>query len=434
VYDFVGDVLLRRASHIFENERDEHMQFVGKFQQLTSPVTARGIEDTALYIYNRLVSLNEVGSEPYRFGTPPAEAHGWFAERARRWRHSLSATSTHDTKRSEDVRARINVLSELPGAWKQAATRWARANRRARSIVDGESYPSRNEEFLLYQALLGSWPLHPMNDEEERVYVDRIVAYMNKAIREAKVYTSWLNPSAPHEEAMTRFVEGVLNPSNTEFREDFLAFQRLVAHLGLYNSLAQVTIKTCAPGVPDFYQGTELWDFSLVDPDNRRPVDYARRAALLAELDAALTDTGASALAARLMSAPDDDRLKLYATTTMLRFRRERSELFESGGYAALSADGARREHLFAFARVLRQEHVLVIVPRLVAALAPDGGAPIGERVWTDTRVLLPPSDGAEYRNVFTAQRVPVTRAGGRATVRVADVLESFPIAILEPA
>jgi (1->4)-alpha-D-glucan 1-alpha-D-glucosylmutase len=270
VYDFVRDLLLKKADYVVESTGDEHMRFVGKFQQVTSPVTAKGIEDTALYIYNRLVSLNEVGGEPDHFGVAPEHLHGWLRRRAERWPHGLSATSTHDTKRSEDVRARLNVLSEIPGAWKQAVSRWARINRRGRSQIDEQSYPSRNEEYLLYQALLGTWPLEPMPPSEEKAYRDRIVAYMHKAMREAKVYTSWINPSEPHEEAMARFVDAVLAPDNRAFREDFLKVHRVVSQYGIYNSLAQLAIKVGAPGVPDFYQGTELWDFSLVDPDNRR--------------------------------------------------------------------------------------------------------------------------------------------------------------------
>src|SRR6185295_16525643 len=185
-------------------------------------VTAKGIEDTALYIYNSLVSLNEVGGEPDHFGIAPDDLHSWMTNRAKRWPHGLSATSTHDTKRSEDVRARLNVLSELPGAWKQATSRWARINRRGRSIVDDQSCPSRNDEYLLYQTLLGTWPLEPMSPRQESDYRERIVGYMLKAMREAKAFTSWLNPSQAHEQAMIRFVETVLSPSNRAFRQDFL--------------------------------------------------------------------------------------------------------------------------------------------------------------------------------------------------------------------
>jgi (1->4)-alpha-D-glucan 1-alpha-D-glucosylmutase len=432
VYDFVRDVLLRRADYLPESERGEHLRFIGKFQQITSPVTAKGIEDTTLYIYNRLASLNEVGGEPDHFGTEPAALHAWLAERARRWPHGLSTTSTHDTKRSEDVRARLNALSEIPGAWKQAATRWARANRRARAIIDGASYPSRNEEYLLYQTLLGSWPLEPLDGAGVRDYTARIVAYMQKAIREAKVHTSWLNPSERHEAAMTRFVEAILAPDNTTFLEDFLEFWSRLARFGIYNSLAQLAIKIAAPGVPDVYQGCELWDFSLVDPDNRRPVDYARRAALLEELDASAAGAGRDALAGRLMASPADDRVKLYATATLLRFRRDRRDVFERGAYEAVPAEGVKRDAMFAFARSLGETRVVVAVPRLVATLAPGGEAPLGERIWGDTRLIVGDHPAAAYEDVLTGRGLPVHRDDGPAHLKAAAVFERFPIACLE--
>jgi (1->4)-alpha-D-glucan 1-alpha-D-glucosylmutase len=433
VYDFVRDLLLKKPAVIPESERSEHMTFVGKFQQVTSPVTAKGIEDTALYIYNRLVSLNEVGSEPDHFGVSPARLHAWLRERAGAWPHGLSTTSTHDTKRSEDVRARLNVLSELPGAWKQAASRWARVNRRARQTVEEQSYPSRNEEYLLYQTLVGSWPLEPMDAAQEADYRDRIAGYMQKAMREAKVYTSWINPSEDYEQAMARFVHQVLAPENTIFRDDFLEFQRRVAHYGIYNSLAQLAIKMAAPGVPDFYQGTELWDFSLVDPDNRRPVDYARRGTLLADLDAQVRDHGRAATADRLMASPRDDRLKLYATTTMLRFRQSRRDLFAQADYEPVEADGSRRDHVFAFLRRHADAQLLLVAPRLVATLAPDADVPpLGERVWGDTCLRLPASAASRYRNVLTDTLLDTRADGGGRSLRAADLLERFPIALLE--
>ena len=436
VYDFVRDLLLKKADYIPESDREAHLRFVGKFQQVTSPVTAKGIEDTALYIYNRLVSLNEVGGEPDHFGIAPERLHAWMRERVERFPHALSATSTHDTKRSEDVRARLNALSELPGAWKQATTRWARANRSGRTTIDGESYPSRNEEYLLYQTLLGSWPLDTMAPEDEKTYRDRIVAYMHKAMREAKVFTSWLNPSERHEQAMTDFIDAVLAPDNRAFRDDFLEFQSRIAQYGIYNSLAQVAIKIAAPGVPDFYQGTELWDFSLVDPDNRRPVDYTRRNALLQELDRELAGGDRAALAERLAASPREDRLKLYTAATMLRFRRERRAIFEQGDYEPLAFEGARREHLFGFSRRGAAGQAIVLVPLLVTGLLPEPTtAPLGEKIWGDTRVELPASSlndsRPHYENVFTGRCVTVTRDGGRATVRAADVFEHFPVALL---
>ena len=432
VYDFVRDLLLNKADYIPESERDEHMRFVGKFQQVTSPVTAKGIEDTALYIYNRLVSLNEVGGEPDRFGLATGQLHAWMARRAERWPHALSATSTHDTKRSEDVRARLNVLSELPGAWKQASSRWARLNRRARSVIDDQSYPSRNEEYLLYQTLLGTWPLEPMTEAQYDEYRKRIVSYMHKAMREAKVYTSWINPSERHEQAMTHFVEAVLAPDNRAFRQDFLQLHHVVARCGIYNSLAQLAIKIGAPGVPDFYQGTELWDFSLVDPDNRRAVDYEQRRALLADLDAACAREGRGAVASQLVARPDD-RTKLFATATMLRFRQHHRDLFDVGDYRPISVMGARADHLFAFARTLGSRQVIVAVPRLVATLAPDADAPpLGERIWADTRLdLTGLPESAGYHEALTDRCVAIRRDGQPLALRAADLFERFPVAML---
>jgi (1->4)-alpha-D-glucan 1-alpha-D-glucosylmutase len=432
VYDFVGDLLLRRAGFIPADDATEHLRFVGKFQQVTSPVTAKGIEDTALYIYNRLVSLNEVGGEPDHFGTSVPALHAWLTERSRQWPHGLSTTSTHDTKRSEDVRARLNLLTEIPGAWKQATGRWARINRRARTTIDGHSYPSRNEEYLFYQTLVGSWPLGEITDADHRAYTARIVAYMQKAMREAKVYTSWLNPSARHEEAMTRFVEAVLAPENEAFHSDFLEFQRRVSQLGLFNSLSQLLLKITAPGVPDFYQGTELWDFSLVDPDNRRPVDYERRRRLLQEIDEALTAGERRALVERLVSFPEDDRLKLYTSAMALRFRGRHPAVFAEGTYVPVAVEGPRRDHVFAFLRSHESTHILVAVPRLVATLTSDTQPPVGERIWGDMRLVLPALPVRGWHHVFTNACVPHGEDGGRASVLARDLFEHFPVACVE--
>jgi (1->4)-alpha-D-glucan 1-alpha-D-glucosylmutase len=420
VFDFVRDLLLKQADYIPAEEREEHLRFVGKFQQVTSPVTAKGIEDTALYNYNRLVSLNEVGGEPDRFGQPPEALHAWLTHRAAAWPHALSATSTHDTKRSEDVRARLNVLSELPGAWKQAIARWARLNRRARATIDDQSYPSRNEEYLLYQTLVGTWPLEAIDHDGERQYRERIVAYMHKAMREAKVVTSWINPSERHEAAMRTFVEEILSAENTAFREDFLEFQQRIARYGIYNSLAQLALKIGAPGIPDFYQGTELWDFSLVDPDNRRPVDYARRRALLEGLSGVSID--------QLMENPADDRLKLMVTSRLMQFRRRHEPTFAFGSYEPLVFAGTRRDHLFGFVRRHEERSALVIVPRLIAGLMPDATAtPLGERVWGDTHVVLPEGPAKCYRHALTGDCAPV-RSG---TLQIAEVFARAPVAFM---
>ena len=455
VFDFVRDLLLKQADYIPEGEREEHLRFVGKFQQVTSPVTAKGIEDTALYNYNRLVSLNEVGGEPDHFGITPEELHEWLGSRAARWPHALSATSTHDTKRSEDVRARLNALSELPGAWKQAIARWARANRRGRTTIDGQSYPTRNEEYLLYQTLVGSWPLEPMDADQARVYCERIVNYMQKATREAKVVTSWLNPSERHEQAMKEFIQAILDPENSPFLEDFVEFQKRIACYGIYNSLAQVAIKIGAPGVPDFYQGTELWDFSLVDPDNRRPVDYRRRATLLGELKAAAAEDGGTLrLFQRFAASPTDDRFKLAVTHRLLDFRRANAEIFRHGDYEPLAFEGSRRDHAFGFVRRHANREIVVVVPRLIGGLVPEANIPpIGEKVWGDTVARLArrlgtaaaPSntgpdrlaeaadsgsasdDGASYWNALTGERAVVHDGG----LRLADAFAHAPVAML---
>jgi (1->4)-alpha-D-glucan 1-alpha-D-glucosylmutase len=429
VFDFIRGLLLKHADYIPEQERDEHLTFVSKFQQATSPVAAKGIEDTALYIYNRLVSLNEVGGEPDKFGVAPEALHAWLGERASKWRHALSASSTHDTKRSEDVRARINALSELPGEWRKAAGRWARLNRKARSIIEGESYPSRNEEYLFYQTLLGTWPMQPMSDAEAREYLQRIRQYMLKTMREAKVFTSWLNPSQPHEDAMMRFVDSVLSRRNRAFRRDFVALAGRVARVGVLNSLAQLAIKIGAPGIPDFYQGTELWNFSLVDPDNRRPVDYARRRALLDGLPEPTFEQ--IDRIAELVEHPEDDRLKLFATTTMLRARRASHDIFRFGRYDPLTLDGSAAGHLFAFARIHADRHTIVAVPRIVVPLTPEGRAPLGD-VWRDTRIAVPEEAPGCYRQAFTGECARVVEQDGRRWVRAADAFARFPLAWLE--
>jgi (1->4)-alpha-D-glucan 1-alpha-D-glucosylmutase len=240
-------------------------------------------------------------------------------------------------------------------------------------------------------------------------------------MREAKVVTSWINPSERHEAAMSAFVEAILAPDNTAFREDFLAFERRIARYGIYNSLAQLAIKMGAPGVPDFYQGTELWDFSLVDPDNRRPVDYARRTKLLEETRTLDVDG--------VMAHPEDDRLKLFVTTRLLAFRREHADTFAFGSYEPLTFEGGRRDHAFGFAR--RTEgaaDVLVVVPRLVAGLVPDANAaPTGDRIWGDTRALVPPGPARCYRDALTGTCVPVTNGA----MRMADVFAQAPVAFL---
>jgi (1->4)-alpha-D-glucan 1-alpha-D-glucosylmutase len=272
-----------------------------------------------------------------------------------------------------------------------------------------------------------------MTAADQSIYCERIVNYMLKAMREAKQFTSWINPSDEHERAMRHFIETVLAPDHAAFLDDFRAFQQRIAQLGIYNSLAQLALKVTAPGVPDFYQGTELWDFSLVDPDNRRPVDYETRGRLLTMIDCDIQRCGRTALVADLLANILDPRLKLFTTASLLRFRRSQPELFDHGAYRPIVVEGNRQAHIFAFSRGYAGRDAVIAVPRLLATLLPDPGmTPLGERVWGDTHLLLPSPTAAGYHNVLTDRCVPVQRDTHQVVVRAADLFAEFPIAVLE--
>ncbi len=429
IFDFIGDVLrLRFPGARTEAEHGEQLVFVGKFQQLTGPITAKGAEDTAFYRYHRLTALNEVGAAPDRFGIPVAEFHRLNAERHATWPGTLLATSTHDTKRSEDVRARIHVLSELPRDWRRRVLAWRRLNRRRKQTIDGQVVPDANEEYLLYQTLLGTWPLGALSAESLAVFTERIQQFMFKAVREAKIHSSWVNPAPDYERAVARFVSAVLDPAASRaFLSDFTPFQQEVSRWGMYTSLALMLLKMTAPGVPDFYQGTELWDFSLVDPDNRRPVDFARRRQCLADLLAEMREVpDRAALARRLVETKEDGRIKMYVIREGLRSRREQAALFAAGEYRPLEAAGPRAEHVCAFARVSAEASALVVVPRLLAAGGfPD--PPLGAAWGRQSGLAVPADAGQRFRNAFTGD--VLTAEAGR--LDLAAVFASFPLALL---
>jgi (1->4)-alpha-D-glucan 1-alpha-D-glucosylmutase len=353
-----------------------------KFQQCTGPVMAKGMEDTVFYIYNRLAALDEVGGEPQRFGVSIASFHERNREMQRDWPATLLATSTHDTKRSEDVRARMVAISEIPEAWRQALPRWRSLNRRAKRTLDDIQAPDANEEYLLYQTLLGTWPMDSLGVPEQAAsaeYVERIQIYMAKALREAKLNTSWIQPNEQWDRAMSDFVSKIMeNSPRNKFLPALLPLAQDIARLGAINSLAQTLLKLTAPGVPDIYQGNEIWDFSLVDPDNRRPVDYAQRRQMLEELPAASPE--------ELMRSWPDGRIKLFLTQRLLQFRREHAELFARGSYLPLETSGIFADCCIAFAREFERHWIIVIAPRLSSRV---GFPPIGE-LWQDTAVKLP--------------------------------------------
>ena len=430
VFDFVERILLHEAGTGAPEERDERQRFIGKFQQITSPVAAKAIEDTAFYIYNRLLSLNEVGSDPTVFGVEPERLHQWMANRGRCWPSALSTTATHDTKRGEDLRARLNVLSEIPGEWKAAVTKWRALNRRLKTEAGGRAAPDSNEEYLLYQTLVGAWPF---SLDAENDFVRRLEQYVTKALREAKVNTSWLTPDEEYERAVLTFVNRMLDPERP-FLEAFRPFQRRVAEIGIVNSLAQLVIKCTAPGVPDFYQGTELWDLALVDPDNRRPVDYARRALLLEEVG---QDAPTPVAAKALLDLRADGRVKMFTMVRALAARRASWETFARGDYVPLRTSGAQAGNVFAFARTHDHGVSVTCVPRLVASLPGGGSGPaLGRDRWTDTSVILPPTvNRHEFVDAFTGQQAtPRPGEDGEARLDVADLFGHFPVALLTRA
>ena len=405
VFEFIRDVVLQRFP-VPPADEAKRLRFAGKFQQVTSPVTAKGIEDTAFYIYNRLTSLNEVGGDPGRFGRPAAAIHAYFADRQANWPLALNPLSTHDTKRSEDVRTRISVLSELPDEWAAALDRWSKLN-------DPKS-PTRNDQVLIYQTLIGAWPIDGTIDA---TFVDRIHAYLEKAFKEAKVNTSWTAPNAAYGDAVRSFVNALL-ADGSDFRRNFEPFQRRVSHFGLLNSLSQTLVRLTAPGVPDTYQGTELWDFSLVDPDNRRPVDYTRRRDLLGQVKRP------DVSAAELFASKDDGRIKLLLTHRALLARRDNPGLFTAGSYEPVSATGPFAEHLFAFVRRHEGKAALVVAPRLLTAISPAADKPPVGAAWRDTTLSLPDGLGP-MRDVLTGRAIPTDR-----DVAVADLFAELPLCL----
>jgi len=395
---------------------------VRAFQQLSAALMAKGFEDTAFYRYHRLVSLNEVGSAPDRFGCSVERFHTVIARRADDWPHAMNSTATHDSKRGEDVRARLNVLSEIPTEWKTRIDAWHRFTRGHRMRKGPNTVPDKNMEYLLYQTLLGAWPQgRPVTHR----FVERINAYMIKAAREAGEHTSWLEPEEQYETALAGFVESILDPSpKNEFLPAFIPFCKKIAFFGLFNSLSQCLLKIAAPGIPDFYQGTELPQLALVDPDNRRPVTYDKRRQLLKTIVKASSDPLTQV--AELLANRDDGRVKLFVIARTLATRRQRKELFQSGRYLPLEAGGPFRRHIVAFARVAGEQWFVAVVPRFLTALVGEDQDPLGKNVWSDTTVSLPPEAPRSWRNIFTRQSIQ-----GAAGIAVSDVLQHFPVALL---
>jgi len=443
-FDFIRDVLLlEQPPELDEAGRRDRELFVGRFQQVTSPLVAKGVEDTAFYLYFPLASLNEVGGDPGKGAATVDDFHHENLDRQAGRSGSLVATTTHDTKRSEDVRARISVLSEIPQQWRSAVNRWARLNRRHRCEVDGLPAPSRNDEYLLYQTLIGIWPLEPLEGGLPKAFVERVQSYMEKATREAKRRTSWISPNVEYDDAVRDFVAAVLDdhPKN-RFLAEFAEFENRIVNWGLYSALSQVLLKLTSPGVPDIYQGQELWEFLLVDPDNRRPTDFAHRQELLDQLQAAVSagPEARLALARELAFHPRDGRLKMLVTWQTLQFRRRHAELFHRGRYEPLTAEGAAAEHVCAFAWRWTpspeepEQVVVVAVPRLAARLAlqSDGAdesptTPLSEALWAETRLILPSGIPWTMKNLFTCREC----SADNDRIPLSALFSDFPVALL---
>ena len=437
IFDFIRRILLLEdLEGRSERYKRAVVEFTMRFQQFTSPVMAKGMEDTLFYRYNRLVSLNEVGADLRRFAVSPAAFHHANQERQRRWPNAMLSTSTHDTKRSEDVRARLNVLSEIPGEWREHLARWSRINRSKKRRLSTGWAPSQNDEYLFYQTLLGMWPPGQVNATQLESVRERIEAYMLKAIREAKAHTSWINPNKEYEEGVCDFVKGLLNSLERNlFLDDFQTLVHRIAPLGYLNGLSQTLLKLTSPGVPDIYQGCELFDLSLVDPDNRRPVDHFTRQRLLDEvISVAQTNVEKRPEQVHaLLKTMEDGRAKLYLIWRVLMLRRHHPQWFTEGDYLPLSPEGEKIDHLCAFSRIHNDQAINVIVPRLLTRLITDNhSAPLGPAIWKDTRIEAP-QIGHGYINVLTGEPVETVKREGKLFFTVSSLLSYFPVALLAP-
>lgn len=416
IFEFLREMLLTREnSSLSREEYNRRVHFAMKFQQYTGPVQAKGLEDTAFYRYGPLLSLNEVGGHPSRFGITVEEFHRANLERLRSHPLSMICTGTHDTKRGEDARARINVLSEIPREWRDAVMRWARINAPARSRVNGEFAPDRSDEYLYYQALLGAWPAGCTSATPE--FAGRMMQYMNKAAKEKKVHTSWVHPHAAYDEAVLRFVEQtLLGTRAAPFLTQFLPFQEMVAQRGVVRSLAQVVLKLTSPGVPDFYQGAEAWDLSLVDPDNRRPIDFKALEKQLESLEPMLSGVATAAGMADALRNWQDGRIKQYITVAGLRLRRNYRALFLRGDYVPLGLEGAVGDHVVAFERRLEERSVVVACPC----------RQMGEVEMTETKLKV---TRGWYQHVFTGEQLESRDCG----IPLEALFRACPVAILTP-
>lgn len=459
VYDFVRNVLCLEAAEVPAENDEPAVSFLQaiqtiamKFQQFTGPVMAKSVEDTLFYRFNRFVCLNEVGGEPDRFGITVPSFHHQNMQRQLRRSHEMLASSTHDTKRSEDVRARLAVISEIPKLWEQKTQQWARMNRSRKVLVDEEQFPDANDEYLIYQTLVGACPITVHGFDWVDDFKKRVTEYALKAARESKLHTSWINKNEAYENALSSFIDKIMTVSPTNpFVEDLLQFHNALYPLGLINSLAQTALKFTSPGVPDIYQGNEMFDFSLVDPDNRRPVDFPARNYLLNKITKHI-EVGVEAnehdrkhqkmFLTHLLSDVTDGATKLLTTSIAMACRRQFGNIYTEGRYIPLEVKGPAEQHVIAFARELEGDWSVTVVPRLVATLLKSDSAQrlpshqvtdiltdeSEKNPWGDTVVLLPPELAKRgLVNAFNKESMDVEAD----SIKVSDAFKNFPVAII---
>ena len=420
-FTFLGEVLLLLPGpHLLPEQRESRLAFVMAWQQLTGPITAKGVEDSALYVYNRLVSLNEVGSSPQSADLSLQGFHAFAQRRHHKWPFGMNATMTHDAKRAEGVRTRISVLSEIPREWKLYLNNWSQWNESHCREVNGVRVPERNEETLLYQTLIGSWPV---GEPVCACYTRRIQDFMVKAVREAMVHTRWTVPNLDHERALVEFIENILEdtPEN-RFLHDLRRFADRVAYYGALNNLSQLVVKLVSPGVADFYQGSELWDLRLVDPDNRKPVDFTTLRKML------VSQTKKEGSLEELLRCWRSGQIKLHVTRRGLRFRQENGALLLKGAYLPLEVTGTHRECVIAFGRRYRGDWAVAIAPRFTVRLGDQASGALGTQGWNDTSVLLPKEAPRNWINTLSGERVSVEDS---SAIRLDKLLENIPVALL---
>ena len=415
-------LLLQYEESSPDYKKQQWTEVVMRFQQFTGPLMAKGFEDTVLYVYNRLISLNEVGSWPNVFGIAPEIFHHFNLKRAKNWPNTMNSTSTHDTKRGEDTRARINVLSEIPQEWESNIKRWSKINK-IHKFNSGEEIPDSNDEYFFYQSLIGAYPF---NDNEYDTFVKRMCEYMLKSVKEAEAHTAWIKADTEYEVNLMNFINKVLDRSiSKDFHEEFSPFQKKVAKYGLYNSLSQCFLKMTSPGIPDFYQGTELWDLSLVDPDNRRPVDFKRRIEFLNQITD-INPTKYGNFINELFETWTDGRIKLFMIYRILQARNENFDIFQNGHYVPLHCTGIYHQNIITFIRKGSAGYVLAAVPRLLTSVVSENKLPLGEDVWKDTELRIPDDAPGKWTDAISGKTIKIG-----SSVSAGELFEQFPAALL---